>query len=343
MTEKLRDRTIQTLVFALVAASLFSFSNAARSDFSQHPRAEKVIETLVTEHGFTAEAVRSVLSLASPDQKILDGMANAAEKTKTWNAYRNSFLNDWRIDKGVEFLQKHSGLLVEAEARYGVPPHIITAILGVETNYGGYTGKANVLNALATLAFEHPRRGKFFSSELVEFIVLAREKGWKVGNVEGSRAGAMGMSQFMPSNYRRLAVDGNADGKVDLFDPADAIASVAHYFEHHGWQAGEPVTAALMHKNPDDLKLSGRGIKPDTTWGKLKSQGVTLLSSAQTEGSLELTDDTVARVIRFNDSDGDEIWLGLQNFYVISRYNPRTKYAMVVYLLGQELLEASKN
>ena len=322
------------------ALSLTVFCTAAYADYSSHPKAAKVIDALVDGHSFTRAEVEAVLRKAEPDQKILDGMANAAEKTKTWTAYRKSFLNEWRIEKGVEFMQAHAELLSDAERRFGVPPHIVTAILGVETNYGGYTGKANVLNALATLAFEHPRRGKFFTSELTEFILLAREKDWQVDAVAGSRAGAMGMSQFMPSNYRRLAVDGNGDGAVDLFDAADAIASVAHYFEHHGWQAGDSVTAQLRHQDSAKLTLKTKGIKPDTTWGALKQQGFEL-DSSELASKLGLSDETPARVIRFNDSDGDEMWLGLQNFYVISRYNPRTKYAMAVYLLSQELQLAS--
>lgn len=334
LSDRINGIFLALLVFTLPLSSVCA-------DYSEHSGAAKVVEALVKEHGFTREAVEEVLRKAKPDQKILDGMANAAEKTKTWTAYRTSFLNNWRIEKGVEFMRDHRELLARAQAQYGVPAHIITAILGVETNYGGYTGKADVLDALATLAFEHPRRGKFFSSELVEFIVLAREKGWQVDAVQGSRAGAMGMSQFMPSNYRRLAVDGDADGDVDLFEPADAIASIAHYFEHHGWRAGEPVTARLTYQKSAELELVTKGIKPNTSWGKLSEEGFALAPSAASIEQLGLSAETPARVIRFNDSDGDELWLGLQNFYVISRYNPRTKYAMAVYLLSQELLAAS--
>ena len=201
----------------ILVLCLLCVSAIVRGDYSEHAKAQSVIDTLIDKHGFTSEEVKAVLGLANTEQRILDSMANAAEKTKTWTEYRASFLRESRIAKGAEFLHKHSALFKRAEQEYGVTPAVITAILGVETNYGSYTGKASVLDALATLAFDHPRRGKFFRSELVEYIVLCREQGWEPAEQLGSYAGAMGMTQFMPSNYRKLAVDGNADNDVNLF------------------------------------------------------------------------------------------------------------------------------
>ena len=303
------------------------------ADYSRHPAAEKVIGKLVNEHGFTRQQVISTLEKAKPDQKILDSMANAAEKTRTWTAYRKSFVVDARIKQGRSFLKEQHDQLSMAQKNYGVPAHIVTAILGVETNYGGYTGKANVLNALSTLAFEHPRRSKFFTSELVEYIVLSREQGWDPQAMQGSYAGALGLSQFMPSNYRRLAVDADLDGSVDLFDVDDAIASVAHYFKHHGWKSGEPVAFPLQVAKEFDVSIIDKGIKPNSTVGEILRSGYSLDGKV-----LPLESSMPARVLRFNDDDGDEFWLVLENFYVISRYNPRSKYAMAVHLLSQEFL-----
>ena len=302
------------------------------ADYSKHPRAEAVIKTLVEQHGLTADEVTAVLGQAATEQRILNSMKNAAEKTKTWTRYRNSFLSQIRIDQGAVFLEKHADTLRDAEQRYGVPPQVITAILGVETNYGGYTGKANVLNALATLAFEHPRRGKFFQSELVEYIVLCKERGWSASEQLGSYAGAMGMSQFMPSNYRRLAVDGDTDGVVNLHEPTDAIYSVANYLKHHGWRRDEPVAARAAVESDFDSAMIGKGLKPNHSVKTLETGGY---HSQQSVDS-----DALAKIIRFNDADGDEFWFGFTNFYVISRYNPRSKYAMAVYLLSQEIMQA---
>ncbi|MGB5325807.1 MAG: lytic murein transglycosylase B, partial [Pseudomonadales bacterium] len=301
-------------------------------DYSQHPKAASLIDELVAKHDFTPAQVRNILAEASTEQRILDSMANAAEKTKTWTAYRESFLVPTRISGGAAFLQQYAAELASAEQRYGVPRQVIAAIIGVETNYGGYTGKANVLNALATLAFEHPRRGDFFLSELREFIVLCREQGWQPASRSGSYAGAMGISQFMPSNYRRLAVDGNGDGRVDLLDETDAIYSVANYLRHHGWRAGEPVASRASVASDFDATVIGNGLKPNHSVATLAERG--FFSQSGVDDSLQ------ARVVRFNDSDGDEFWLGFDNFYSISRYNPRAKYAMAVYLLSEDIVRA---
>ncbi|MDG1937817.1 MAG: lytic murein transglycosylase B [Pseudomonadales bacterium] len=317
-------------LFSLLA--VLSLSPLACADYSDHPAAQKLITELVSEHGFTIEQVKSILAEADTEQRILDSMTNAAEKTKTWTAYRRSFLSPIRITQGVKFLAKHQQTFDEVEQQYGVPREIITAILGVETNYGGYTGKASVLDALATLAFEHPRRSRFFTSELTEFIVLCRERQWSAEQRLGSYAGAMGMSQFMPSNYRRLAVDGDGDGLVDLFTPVDAIHSVANYFVHHGWELEGPVTSRAAVSVGFDDSVIGRGLKPN--------HSVEALGLAGYHPQDKVSPTLKARVIRFNDADGDEFWLGYKNFYVISRYNPRSKYAMAVYQLSLSITAA---
>lgn len=311
---------------------LIFLSWCAIADYSDHEKAKWVIDALVSKHGFTEEKVKAVLASAKTEQRILDSMANAAEKTKTWTAYRTSFLRESRVKNGAKFYKEHQELFAQVEKEYSVSPWVITAILGVETNYGGYTGKANVLNALATLAFDHPRRGKFFRSELVEFLVLSREQGWQPAEQLGSYAGAMGMTQFMPSNYRRLAVDGNGDGKVDLFNVNDALPSVANYLRHHGWAVGQPVATRASVNRDFDVSLIGKGLKPNHSIKTLEAGGYF--------GQQKIEEETLARVVRFNDEDGDEFWLGLQNFYAISRYNPRSKYAMAVYLLSEEIRSA---
>jgi membrane-bound lytic murein transglycosylase B len=309
-----------------VFLSLHSYSY---SDYSEHPKAEYVIKTLISEHDFDGPEVKLILSLAKTDNQILKSMTNAAEKTKTWTKYRQGFVSSLRIEQGKNFLKKYSKVFDEVEKKYGVSRFIITAILGVETNYGGYTGKVNVLNALSTLAFEHPRRSSFFTNELIEYIVLCREQSWEVNERFGSYAGAMGMSQFMPSNYRRLAVDGDSNGEIDLFHPVDAIHSIANYLVHHGWKPNNPITSRVIVGKNYDESIITRGLKPNRKILELKSAGF--------YPQEKISEDILATVIRFNDSDGDEFWLGYENFYVISRYNPRAKYAMAVYLLSKEI------
>ncbi len=299
------------------------------ADYSEHPKAVEMINQLVTKHNFTVDEIKSILAKANTEQRILDSMANAAEKTKTWKQYRASFVKQHRVNQGVIFLDKHRLTFDRVEEKYGVPREIITAILGVETNYGNYTGNANVLDALATLAFEHPRRSKYFTSELKEYILLCREHAWQAEQQKGSYAGAMGMSQFMPSNYRSLAVDGNGDGMIDLFDPIDAIYSIANYFVRHGWQSGQAIASRASVSIGFDDSVMGKGLKPNRTIAELDVAGYHAQDKVDAA--------TKARVIRFNDDDGDEFWLGYKNFYVISRYNPRSKYAMAVYHLSQAI------
>ncbi len=323
------------LLLSLLGIFLVLLASGAKADYRHHPSAAAVISTLVDEHHFTAEQVNTILGQAETEQRILDSMTNAAEKTKTWTAYRNSFLSAFRITKGAEFMITHKKTFDQVEQEYGVPREMITAILGVETNYGGYTGKTRVLNALSTLAFEHPRRSRFFTAELIEYIVLCREQHWTASEQLGSYAGAMGMSQFMPSNYRRLAVDGDGDGNIDLFNPVDAIHSIANYFIHHGWQADKPVTSRAAVNQSFDVALIGRGLKPNHSVKRLADGGFYPQD--------KMAPSVLARVIRFNDADGDEFWFGYQNFYAISRYNPRSKYAMAVYQLSLAIEEQANH
>ena len=320
---------------SLMVIALIIIVSPVKADYRQHPSAVAVINTLVDKHGFSVAQVNAVLKQAETEQRILDSMTNAAEKTKTWTAYRSSFLSPFRITKGAEFLVAHKSTFDQVEQEYGVPREIITAILGVETNYGGYTGKTRVLNALSTLAFEHPRRSRFFTSELIQYIVLCREQQWDASEQLGSYAGAMGMSQFMPSNYRRLAIDGDGDGDIDLFEPVDAIHSIANYFIHHGWQNAQPVTSRVAVRQDFDVALIGRGLKPNHSVARLAQGG--FYPQDKTSPSVK------ARVIRFNDADGDEFWFGYQNFYAISRYNPRSKYAMAVYQLSLAIEKQAKD
>lgn len=323
---------------AVIALYLVVFSSAAMADYSVHPKSANIVKTLVEQYGLSRAEVLAVLQKAQTEQRIIDSMANAAEKTKTWSAYKKSFLVSARLEQGVKFARQYQSLLQQAEQKYGVPAHVITAVLGIETNYGGYTGKANVLNALATLAFEHPRRGAFFQSELIEYIALCAERNWQADQQLGSYAGAMGMAQFMPSNYRKLAVDGDGDGEVNLFTPADAIFSVANYLAHHGWIGQAPVAVAASYDHAKGIGdgVANSGLKPKHTLGDIQKAGVALAQDARLSS---LSPETDALLVDFDDADGREIYVGFENFYVLSRYNPRAKYAMVVHLLSEQIRE----
>jgi membrane-bound lytic murein transglycosylase B len=256
-------------------------------------------------------------------------------EAKPWYSYRPIFLTEQRILGGVGFWRNNRELLERAESVYGVPPQIVTAIIGIESNYGGNLGKHRVIDALSTLGFSYAKRANFFRKELEQFLLLAREESVDVLEATGSYAGAVGMPQFIPSSYRAYAVDFDRDGRRDLWGSrADAIGSVGSYFQRHGWRRGEPVAF--------DVRVSGRvpkGIpvaekkprRPGASWGRLQAAGVTA-----GESLLPSTRVTLVRL----DAPGPEYWLGLTNFYVITRYNHSNLYAMAVYQLSREIRAA---
>lgn len=277
-------------------------------------------------------AVREVLSDVEKDPSILERMATPWE-AKPWHVYRRIFEDDARQQAGLAFWNEHTEALEAAEERTGVPPEIVLAILGVETKFGQVMGDDSVLRSLFTLGFFHERRGPFFRKELGHFLRLGTDEGWDLEATKGSYAGAMGMGQFIPSSYRNFAVDGDGDGKRDLFgNPTDAIASIANYFQVHGWTAGGAVLQPATGE-PEALQaLTGKGLKLDKTWAQLKAAG-----AATTP---EPAPDANARIFPFEVEDGTDHQVGLHNFYVITRYNHSPLYARAVYELSQRLKAA---
>jgi len=290
------------------------------------------VEQLRQQHGFDATFVESVLANSQTQQKILDAISRPAEKTKPWFEYRQIFITDKRIAAGVEFRREHADRLERVSRETGVPSEIIAAIIGVETFYGQRTGGYRVVDALATLGFDYPPRSKFFRRELQEFFLLTREEQLDTAGIKGSYAGAMGPPQFIPSSYRAYAVDGDGDGQRDLLGSwDDIIASVANYFVEHDWKAGEPVAYLAAVDAAGGAPVTER-LKFTETVGSLARQGVSV------DG--ELASEAPAMLLRYKVEDGDEYWLGLHNFYVITRYNRSQMYALAVYQLATELAAA---
>jgi membrane-bound lytic murein transglycosylase B len=226
-------------------AALACFGAFAVSAQPLDPAREDVkafVQRVQEAHGLDPDTVRSVLNLARIQSPIIDLISRPAERVRPWHEYRKIFITEERIAAGVKFWQEHRALIERVSTETGVPPEILVGIIGVETYYGRIVGKYRVLDALATLAFEYPPRSAFFSRELEQFLLLAREQGFEIEAPVGSYAGAMGMPQFIPSSYRAYAVDGSGDGRIDLWgNVEDILASVANYFLAHRWRPGEPV------------------------------------------------------------------------------------------------------
>jgi membrane-bound lytic murein transglycosylase B len=291
------------------------------------PDVQDFISHMVGVSSYKTADMRKLLKAAQTQQSIIEAMDRPAEKAKLWYEYKPIFITERRIREGTDFWIAHRQALDQAAVRSGVAPEYIAAIVGVETFYGRNTGSYRVLDALATLAFDYPARSKFFRDELEQFLLLTREVGLDPLLIKGSYAGAMGAPQFMPSNYRRYAVDADADGRIDLWNNwQDVCASVGNYLKEHGWNAGEPVLSDASIAVAPPLDNDGRKLALGDTVGSLKAEGVMFDSS--------LPADSAAMLIAVDEPDGQHWRVGYNNFYVITRYNHSALYAMAVYDLA---------
>ncbi|MCC5880874.1 MAG: lytic murein transglycosylase B [Idiomarina sp.] len=295
---------------------------------------DQFIEALAQSHQLDPNRIRDILADAERNEDVLSAIQRPWE-ARPWHRYHGIFLTERRVERGVEFWREHHETLERAEAEYGVPAQMIVAIIGVETFYGEYMGNYRVIDALYSLGFYYPPRQTFFRSELGEFIRLAENEQLETLEIKGSYAGAMGFGQFISSSYRAYAVDFDGDGKRDLLNnKVDAIGSVANYFARHRWQQGQPVAIPAWPNRVDDLAAltNGRGQSLTHTVGSLREAGVDFIT--------QMPDDTPARLFQFEEEEGASYWVGLPNFYAITRYNHSPLYAMAVYLLSEEIRHA---
>ncbi|XOV83386.1 MAG: lytic murein transglycosylase B [bacterium] len=313
--------------------ALWALPLLAQQDHPQ-PYAERAdvvayIAELANQHGFAESDLKALFARARQRQDIIDRISRPAEKTWTWARYRNLLVDDARVEKGVAFWQAHAQTLTRAQQVFGVEPEYVLAILGIETRYGEVKGSFPVLDALATLGFDYPPRADFFRSELTQFLLLAREEGKDPAELLGSYAGAMGYGQFISSSYRHYAVDFDNDGVRDIWsNPVDAIGSIANYFAEHRWRSGEAVARRL------DVSLDAA--RPWLTTGLSLPHTVSQMavSGLPVAG---LAGEAKAALYRMDAEEQDEFWLGLHNFYVITRYNRSHMYALAVHQLSQEI------
>ena len=289
------------------------------------------VDKMVAEHGFDRDALSATLRSATIDQSILDAISKPAERVVPWYEYRAIFVNEARIAAGTRFWTEHAGTIQSISERYGVAPEMLVAIIGVETYFGQRTGKYRVLDSLATLAFAYPPRAKFFSGELEQFLLLTREEGLDPKTPMGSYAGAMGAGQFIPSSFRTFAVDGDGDGKRDIWnDWADVLASIANYFKKSGWKTGEPVADPATRSAAWNGPEPSNALELAETVGSLEKQGYVFATR-------ESTDAPAAAFALEAAGGGSEFWIGYHNFRVITRYNRSPKYALAAHQLGQAI------
>ena len=339
--------------FLFILALLFT--NYIFADYSKHPEAQDVINTLVNEHGFDESYLVKILQTAKKQEQILKSMSSPAEFTWTWDRYKKLFLEKQRISNGKKFIKENFDLFQQVENDFGVPKEIITSILGVETRYGKIQGSYRVLDSLATLGFDFPRRSKFFKSELIQFFLLARENNLDINSVQGSYAGAMGYGQFISSSYRAYAVDYDGDGYADLFNSVpDAVASIANYLQKHGWRRDGNIVREVemnqVNKTYQHQSNLSKFIPLQFTEGLeekyIIKNGDSLLSIAINNG-LELKQLMTINNIKDKNlirsgqtiilnKPKDLYFIGDDNFIAITKYNRSHFYAKAVYDLSLE-------
>ncbi len=315
------------LVLGLLFSTIVNAVEVKRGDYRDRADVAAFIVQMASRSDYSEQELVELFSTVSKQDHLFELLNKPAERELQWYQYRPIFIKEKRIDLGVKFWREHQQLLSEVSTNTGVPEQIIIAIIGVETFYGIYKGRDPVLDSLVTLAFDYPKRGEFFTRELEQFLLLVKEQNLDPVDLRGSYAGAMGMPQFISSSYRSYAVDFDGDGQVNLFDSvADITASVANYFVKHGWRANEAVAGPLTALENNTIEKLEPGVKPVYKWSDLAQNGL--------QSNTELDPDTAVALVRLEQRNQAEYWAGLQNFYVITRYNHSELYAMAVYQLS---------
>ncbi len=329
------------IVFILILLSLHA------KDYRKYPQVRNTINILVKKHHFNRVKLEKLFSDVRVQRSALRAFiprhkqkrhketrsAKQIAKAKKlrqqygpWERYSRNIVNAKRVAQGIAFVKKHRKTFERVEKKYGVPKEYIAAIIGIESAFGKNVGKYPVFDTLATLAFEKNRRNKFFKKQLIEFLKLSKQQRFNPKHVKGSYAGAIGLVQFMPSNYKYFGVDFNGDGRITLQRADDAIASVANYFKKNGWRKGEPVATRVRYRG---RRFRTHKTGYTHTYYRHQLKGIAPRQKWDYKNKV--------RLIKLNKKTHDELWYGAQNFFVITRYNHSAYYAMAVHQLAEKI------
>jgi membrane-bound lytic murein transglycosylase B len=336
---------IQGLAMKVIIIVFMLIFSLQAKDYRNNPDTIQCIKTLVKKYGMKKSELnmlfsnvkiqKSALRAFLPRKKKRKDTRTQAQKDRanalyakygSWGRYARYKTSSLQVKKGVSFIKKHQSIFDAVEKKYGVPKEYIAAIIGIETVYGGNVGKYPVFDTLSTLAFEKNRRNKFFTKELIKFLELSKTQKFNPRKVKGSYAGAIGLVQFMPSNYEAYGVDFNGDGRITLQNPQDAIASVANYFKKNGWRTGETVATQVSYEGNRFSALK-TGYKK--TYNRKSLKGIAPKKLWNYDGKV--------RLIKLEKKKYDELWYGAKNFFVITRYNHSSYYAMSVHQLALKI------
>ena len=304
--------------------------------YAARPEVRAFVRDLVDRHAFTEGELLDLFARVRPVDPILQAISAPADKVRSWQEYREIFINERRISGGLDFWRRHAAALERAEREYGVPAEYVVGIIGVETLYGRNTGRWRVIEALSTLAFDHPPRSAFFREELRNYLLLARDEGMDVFALRGSYAGAFGIPQFMPGSARRFAVDFDGNGSVDLNGSAtDAVGSVANYLRSHGWRPGSGVVYRARVEGEGYRAFADGSVEPRHPVQELAQAGVKAVGIPASDAT-----DRGALIELASPGQPSDFRIGLQNFYVLTRYNRSAFYATAVADLAAALKKA---
>lgn len=326
----------------IILFSLFMMLSA--KDYTEDPKTMASIDTLVTKYSMDRDTLESLFSDVTVQESALKFFLPKVKKKRTpqeierlkklypkygaWDRYAKYKVTDKRVEQGLSFLKEHHKTFNEVEKIYAVPKEYIAAIIGIETVYGRNVGKYPVFDTLTTLAYEKNRRNSFFEKELQQFLRLSHTEGFDPKEIVGSYAGAIGLGQFMPSSFNAFGVDFDGDGKLRLDQPKDAIASVANYLKKNGWKKGEPIATRVGYEGMRFNKYK-TGYKK--TYERIELKGIAPKKKWNYHDKV--------RLIKLNKEKYDELWYGAKNFYVITRYNHSSYYAMSVHQLAVKIKE----
>ena len=337
------EKCMRKLFIYFCFALLLLIQPLFAKDYTKKRDVQQFIRHMTKTHHFSKKELTKLFShvryqkkalavyVPSLRPKIRKAYTKPRKKQGSWDRYEHVFLKEAKVRKGVAFMRRHRHWLQKAYRRYGVEPEYIAAIIGIESHYGVNRGKFPVFDTLTTLAFEKNRRQRFYRKELEAFLLMTRREKVNPKNVRGSYAGAIGLGQFMPSNYLHYVVDFNSDGFHQMNNYADAIGSIAHYFKRHGWKKGMPVATRVRYPGN---RYRGHKTGYTHAYRRASLKGIAPISYFPYKGKVHL--------IKLSRAHYDELWYGTKNFYVITRYNHSGYYAMAVHQLAQRLKKAYK-
>ena len=327
------------LVVMLLVLSIYA------KDYTQKRSVRIFINNLVQKHHFNRKELNRLFSSVKFQKKALAVYRPSLrpiikrpknykkpKKRGSWDRYEGWLLKESRVRRGVKYMKKYRKTLLKAYDKYGVPPEYITAIIGIESYYGVNTGKFPVFDTLTTLSFEYNRRNRFFKKQLKAFLIMTKKERVNPKAVKGSIAGAIGLGQFMPTNYESLAIDFNNDGRKQMNNHIDAIGSIAHYFYKNRWKKGEPVAIRVKYRGK---RYRGLPTGYKHKYNRRYLKGIAPIKHFDYDGKVHL--------IKLRRLHHDELWYGAKNFFVITRYNHSNYYAMAVHQLALRIKKKFNN